>query len=299
MRHCVCTLYFLCPLSPTCLWVKNGHVAKHPPRLRVRAGPLVQEATCSSFDNLHLDVKRHCLLNSPLQLHDVARAAVTCKQLRELYHERCAADEQWLEFVAVAVFGEEFVELVVSWLASPGDDVPASFFARKSFDLTSGDTLPRFEDLRGLNHVDLMIPTWGRPECHRLDPPFQVLLFRTFGSRKVWMQPSIASTSWLGKFVDLTLRGSETREFAIKFSVLPALPVPVLGLVLMACKRVAALLATKADGPDQATQLHHSFRVHGQLEEEVRKALTILRMVAWRNRSTFPDFELEWCELDP
>jgi hypothetical protein len=71
----------------------------------------------------------------------------------ELYHKRCAADEQWLESVTVAVFGKEFVELVLSWLASPGDEVSASFdwSVRKSSDRMTGDTLPPFKDLSGVN----------------------------------------------------------------------------------------------------------------------------------------------------
>jgi hypothetical protein len=93
-------------------------------RLSVSAEPSVQERTLFPFDNLQEDLQRRSLLSSGLKLHDLARVAVTCKQLRYLYHERCGADEHWLESIALAVFGEEFVELVLSLLGVPEDELP-------------------------------------------------------------------------------------------------------------------------------------------------------------------------------
>jgi hypothetical protein len=94
-------------------------------RLRVSAVQSVQERDHFPFGNISPELQQYFLLNSAWHLDDAARAAVASKQLRGLYHERCAADEEWLESAAIAVFGEQFVELVLSWVASPPDEVPA------------------------------------------------------------------------------------------------------------------------------------------------------------------------------
>jgi hypothetical protein len=127
----------------------------------------------------------------------------------------------------------------------------------------------------------------------------EVSLFRLRGLRKVWISPSTSCEDFrLRKCAKFTFTGSESHKAFKLFSgpFFPAPSVPVVGLVLMACKRVAAVLTTVSESPNPPTWwtcLSHRLWFDGQLEEEVEKALTTLRMVGWRNRSKFPMFEVK------
>jgi hypothetical protein len=266
--------------------------------LLVIAVKSVQEGTCFSFGNLLPELQRHCLRRSAIHLHDVARAAVTCKHLQDLYHKRCAADEQWLESEAIAVFGKEFVELVLSWLVSPEDEVPEDFLLSlcgEVIDRTRENTLPCCDDLRGKGRVTFMIWTRGLLETPQPDPAFQVHLMRMPCYRVVWLKPCGVRAG--RPMVDFSfVDRPEKRELVLAFCDFPAPAVPLLGLGLMACKRIAARLATMSDSPYQPAQFERNFWVNGELEDEVEKGLQTVWMVGWRSRSQLPNLELSWCE---
>jgi hypothetical protein len=62
-------------------------------------------------------------------------------------------------FKDLTVFGEEFVELVLTWPASPDNDIPDDFLLYllslngDLIDRTCGEPLPCYDDLRGKSHV--------------------------------------------------------------------------------------------------------------------------------------------------
>jgi hypothetical protein len=216
-----------------------------------------------------------------------------------LYDERCAADELWLESAANAVFCKEFVDLVLSWLARPEDDLPVQWdWDGKFIDLKRGDALPRFDDLRRESQVSFLVPTWGHPELLE-DPTFRVHLIRCQNCCMLWMEPRGNVENRPSFYLGIE-RYRKEQVFVLNSFRFPAPPLPLLGLGLMALKRVAMELAAVSDSPDQAAaDWHRSYwGVRWEEEEEEKRALRTLRMVAWRSRRQLPRFRVVWFKED-
>ena len=88
--------------------------------------PAVPGATIlnrASWDDLPTDLQRR-ILSPVLSLPELARLASISKSIREIYRERCVAEEQWLLDVATAVFGKRLVELLTQALVFPARNLP-------------------------------------------------------------------------------------------------------------------------------------------------------------------------------
>jgi hypothetical protein len=143
-------------------------------------------------------------------------------------------------------------------------------------------------------HDSDMAPS-RNPQPYIPVPTVQVVLDRDRSTRWVTLRPTGISLVHAG----FSVKNSERREFRLRSLAFPAPPLPVLGLGLMACKRVAARAATISDCANQPSELEHSLRVEGPLEGEAEKAVKTLRMVGWRSRRQLPIFRVEWCEGAP
>jgi hypothetical protein len=275
--------------------------------IAICAGHPKQKADRLTFDGLARDVQRLVADNPALELDDLARAATTSKFFREVASERCAAEEHWLAQAAVSLFGERFIELLLFVLTDPVDDGTAyKTFDLKTFDLKTGGPFPSHDDLRGPSLVTFYTVVQGPNQRHTI--MWSVDRYRRHKRLQVWVIACEGGDISLEALV--LLRAHD--EVLVSVTRAPNdLVIPFLGLSLLAFKHVRAMKAMTARRsfetrrpdlpvarkeflpPVLGRRVHYTIddvyrsvqRFCTRPQRSLKRAMNVLRMVAWRSHS--------------
>lgn len=160
------------------------------------------------------------------------------KVFEEAALERFATDEKWLEGAAKSTFGEQAINSLLSWLASP----PKSWVMHTQtvrFKLTEGERFPDLSSCLGqFTLVEQLVPFLpGDFHLHTLC----WLLLRTKSTRR--REIKLTPLSRPGRFINLlkfVLHGHVLRCWLRTRS--PAQVLPCVGLIYMASKKSAEFL---------------------------------------------------------
>jgi hypothetical protein len=192
------------------------------------------------WSNLPWELQRWVLASHALSLQDLAKLAPLGKVFKEVYLERCAGEEQWLEHAAVSVFGLQAVDSMVCWLLTPKEIYqPAGKnpFSQK-FQLSEGEPWP---DLRLVTpgHMTTVQQPARFPLRDVQDFQWHFYSTKKFRNRTILLENEVGPAS-CGRFFHMWFMGRQLR-----CSVYPqdtAHVLPCLGLVYLACKKAAESL---------------------------------------------------------
>jgi hypothetical protein len=233
----------------------------------------------TGWSDLPPEVHRRILGSYVLSFLDLIRLAPTCKLFREAFLDRCDAEELWLSAVAPAIAGREFVDDLLLWL------LPAWYEHYGDFPDCYGFGSPALE-LRGATNQP---------------GPLRWTIV-------VW--PSEGSGDGCG-WVNLMETGRPNRKTIAYFEVdrkekdlicefdssPPSRLVPLLSLLLLACKNVRASASAGHEGGifsqldvsimppylgesagQWRTYYHGVWNSAGDLQGEAQRGLLVLRM---------------------
>lgn len=235
-----------------------------------------------------------------VSLHDLARLASTCKLMEEAFHDRSRADEKWLADAGVAVFGDRVIQTLIDFLTADRKEFSGAS-GSKNFDLSEGGPWPDKAELLSANSVKLRTPASGLYE----------------GSQPSLVTWGLHLDPFLESSVSLMVDGSPRSLLELNgnfaASLQPHAPgqsVPLLGVILLACKGVAerrvalphwrplrkpTLRFTLAGKPEDAVIFQDTtWSKPGAGPPDALRALSALRVCIHRCSNKCLDFVLHW-----
>eukprot|EP00884_Botryococcus_braunii_P014876 jgi/Botrbrau1/2338/Bobra.39_1s0027.1 len=196
------------------------------------------------WKNLPRDLQRSVLASRALSLRDLAKLAPLGKVFKEVYLERCAEEEQWLEHAAVSVLGAQAVDTLVCWLSCPTRSPTSSYNPILwQFKLSEGEPWPDLRPLPPYRFAQLQQPARFLPgDLQNLCWEFSTWHHVCPRSMALRVESGLASWNTI-----LLISVSERELNCYPSPRVAAQALPCLGVVYLACKKAAESLGSWHD----------------------------------------------------
>jgi hypothetical protein len=282
------------------------------------------------WESLPWEVRVLILKNGAIPLDNLARIASLGGTFRQAYADRVAADEASLERLTEKALGKPLVGILVEWFTGSWGYFEGHI--DRTFSLGPGFEYPSPDDLKNVVYMEVDIPAWAMPNAvANANVPITLRRYLTNqGSAQAEM---VVSPKNLGPaFQKAYCFALTCTRMEVKVNVTDACPafhLPLLGLAVIITKRMVAPcgvsprpsspaeFAAVAERsplhqPPPADHLYRLVKVNipswitwedfnwdeaGGLDEDVRTALALLKVVGGRSHRHADDYEREMSRI--